>query len=685
MIIDEYYTEFMQDMFARSGAEENFTEVIFTERMCDFLVDQATIENYAYTGYKNSPRGIRADAWDYNDDTEILSLFTTDFRFNSELETLSNADVNRNFRRLERFFTESMDHKFLAALEESSPGYELAQEIYDKNRAKVISRIQFFLLSNTQLSKRVSAIATNEIEGYSCTYDIWDISRLHRIESSGKAREDITVDFQEFVPKGIPCLPAFTGSDEFASYLLVMPGEVVADLYDRYGERLLEQNVRTFLQFRGKVNRGIRNTIQNEPEMFFAYNNGLTATAEQVQTDNLSGRIQSVTNLQIVNGGQTTASLFTANKNKNNKVNLSKVYVQVKLTVIPPEKIETVVPRISEYANTQNKVSAADFFSNHPFHLRVEEISRRLWAPSPQGGLRESHWFYERARGQYANAQANLTSAKQKEFLSKNPRSQMFTKTDLAKFEYSLGMQPHIVSSGAQKNFARFASETGQEWEKDEKQFNELYFQNVIAKAILFRFLDKSVMKQDWYGGYKANINTYSLAKLAHMVSETGRSLDLTQIWRDQKISPALETQLLIIAELVNEHIQDTPESVTNVTEWCKKEWCWKKLQSLPIPLHNDVVSGLLDNDEVKWQVKDAKKIQKMDNGIKAQEYVVEKGAQYWKEVAKFGLAGTFLTDKEMDIMGIACQVPNKIPSEKQSEIVMDVEERLTGEGLFLE
>ena len=203
-----------------------------------------------------------------------------------------------------------------------------------------------------------------------------------------------------------------------------------------------------FFSFGAKSIKGIRNTIQNEPEMFFAYNNGLTTTAESVETDTARERIRSVTNFQIVNGGQTTASIFTATK--KDKAALSKVYVQVKLTVIPPERAEVVVPRISEYANTQNKVSAADFFSNHPFHLRIEELSRRIWAPSPVGGLRETHWFYERARGQYANAQANLTPAKLREFLAKNPRPQMFTKTDLAKFEYSMSMRPHIVSSPAQ-------------------------------------------------------------------------------------------------------------------------------------------------------------------------------------------------------------------------------------------
>jgi len=683
MSINEYYTEFMQSIYARSGAEQNFTETVFTEQMCDFLVDIATVQNYTYSVYRNSTRGIRVDAWDFIEDSEDLYLFITDFRFSNEIETLSNSDVLRDFRRLEKFFTESLKHDFQFSLEESSPGYELAREIYQLNQSKIISTVHFFLITNAQLSKRVLELNRKNIEGFNCTYSIWDISRLYRLELSGKVREDIIIDFKDFVAEGIPCLPAFTGSDEFASYLLVMPGIILADLYDKFGERLLEQNVRTFLQFRGNVNKGIRNTIQNEPEMFFAYNNGLTTTAESVQTNISHNKILSVKNLQIVNGGQTTASIFTAAK--KNKADLSKVYVQIKLTIIQPEKVEFVVPRISEYANTQNKVSAADFFSNHPFHLRIEEFSRRLWAPSPQGGLRESHWFYERARGQYVNAQANLSQSKKNEFLNKNPRAQMFTKTDLAKFEYSIAKQPHIVSMGAQKNFAKFANEIGQRWENNEKQFNELYFQNIISKAILFRFLDKNIMKQSWYGGYKANIITYSLSKLSDMISKTGKFLNYEQIWKDQKLLPSLEDQLLIIAELVNKHIQDTPDGITNVTEWCKKESCWARLQEKPLSLSQEVEINLIGDEEVKSQKVEAEKTQKIDNGIFTQKYVLEKGGNYWKQLAKFGLEESFLSPKEMSILEIACSIPYKIPSEKQSVIIVNVEEKLKKEGFFIE
>ena len=416
--------------------------------------------------------------------------------------------------------------------------------------------------------------------------------------------------------------------------------------------------------------------------MFFAYNNGLTTTAESVETDKARERIRSVTNFQIVNGGQTTASIFTATK--KDKAALSKVYVQVKLTVIPPERAEAVVPRISEYANTQNKVSAADFFSNHPFHLRIEELSRRIWAPSPVGGLRETHWFYERARGQYANAQANLTPAKLREFLAKNPRPQMFTKTDLAKFEYSMSMRPHIVSLGAQHNFAAFANEIGQTWEKNDKQFNELYFRHLIAKALLFRFLDKSIMRQSWYGGYKANIITYSLAKLAQMVSDTGRHLNLEQIWRDQSLSPALEAQLLAIAEEVNRKIQETPDTITNVTEWCKKESCWQGIRETPIPIRQDLEGELLDAEEVSDKKKGAERIQKIDDGIMSQQYVLAKGAEYWKRVAEYGLDRACLSPKEMSIIAIACQIPSKLPTERQSDVVLQIEKRVIEEGFFV-
>lgn len=676
--LDEFYNDMMQTIHASAEGSQDFSEVIFTEHVCDFLVEQAVLEDYASVGFRKTGKALRADAWHYSAETGTLYLMVTDFRFEPKIQSLTASDVKAGFKRVQNFFSECLKNKFYQALEESASVYEVARSVFEA--ANEIRQVQFILLSNASLSKRVKSLERQTRDGRTFSFDVWDTSRLHRIVSSGKAREDIQIDFTEYADEGIPCLNAFGGSKDYRSFLLVMPGPLVARLYGKYGERLLEQNVRTFLQFRGKVNKGIRNTIANEPEMFFAFNNGLSATAEHVIIDAESGHLRSVTNLQIVNGGQTTASLFTAWR--KSQIDLSDVYVQVKLSVIPSEKVESVVPKISEFANTQNKVNAADFFANHPFHLRIEEISRRLWAPSTSGDLRETHWFYERARGQYSNAQAHLSSAGKIEFLALNPRSQMFTKTDLAKFQNTFDKLPHIVSRGAQKNFAEFASKVGSRWDAQEKQFNELYFRHLIAKAILFRYLDRMILKQPWYGGgYKANIVTYTLAKFAHMAEQLNRVPDYETIWKKQQPSFALEGELLRLAEVVNDELQRTPPSVRNVTEYCKKEFCWERVRGLNLPLSAEVIAELVNPRSFDALKREAVSTQRQDNAIQAEVAVVEKGAQHWLRLREWIKKHPVLSPKELGVLNIACDIPRKIPSEKQAAILIEAEARAIQEG----
>jgi hypothetical protein len=679
MELKEFYDEFMQDVYARSGADEDFHESIFTEIMCEELIEQARIEDYTLINFIKTSKGIRLDAWNHNPDSELLSLIVTDFRYPDQTQTLNTTEVIKAIGQGEKFLSESINPRFYSSLEESTPGYEFAQAICSGHMK--VSVIEYILLSNAVTSDRMKQIPEKQMGDVRVTYDIWDLSRIHRIRSSKNAREDIIIDFTENHPAGIPCLPAFTGSETSKSYLFVIPGNHLADLYDRYGERLLEQNVRTFLQFRGNVNKGIRNTIQNEPDMFFAYNNGICATAEHVDTDDDNRRIRSIVNMQIVNGGQTTASIFTSRRKL--KHDLSRVYVQVKLTVIEPDIVEEVVPKISEYANTQNKVSAADFYSNHPFHLRIEGIARRLWAPSQSGGLRETHWFYERARGQYTNAQANLTPAQQRAFLEQSPRQQMFTKTDLAKYIQSYDMLPHTVSNGAQKNFGDFAGKMATQWMKSETDFNELFFKQLIAKAIIFKQLDKMIMKQAWYGGYKANIVTYTIAKIVYEVSNHDRQLELLNIWTKQDVSDALSAQVLDLAENVNLWIKDTPAGIKNISEWCKKVQCWERIKAEPYMISPELMKETIDLEQIVELKSKAARIQKIDNGINCQTYVFKKGAEYWQRLSAWALEKRLLSDKEMDILTVACLIPDRIPSEKQSAVVRQIEQQAFEEGYW--
>jgi hypothetical protein len=358
-----------------------------------------------------------------------------------------------------------------------------------------------------------------------------------------------------------------------------MPGKLLADLYGQYSSRLLEQNVRSFLQARAAVNKGIRDTILTDPEMFFAYNNGITATASRVEVISADGSLQitEIEDLQIVNGGQTTASLF--HTRRKDKADLEKVFVQMKLSVVSSDLAERVVPKISEYANTQNKVNAADFFSNHPYHIRMEEYSRRIWAPAAAGAQRETKWFYERARGQFIDAQAKLTAAESKRFLAEYPKTQMFTKTDLAKYENVWEEHPRFVNLGAQKNFAKFAERISEEWKADPDKFDEGYYHKVIARAIIFKNAEKIVSEQSWYGGgYRANIVTYTIALLGYCADARRCSFDFQKIWRRQSMDPVLGDAIARVGHLVQEDLSKPPERISNVTEWAKRDACWQRL-----------------------------------------------------------------------------------------------------------
>ena len=276
MNIEDYFEEFTQDLHAQAGAGSDFLRSTFVEHMCSLIEDDGFIPSFSQTDYKHTSRGLAVDAWAYDEDLSKLTLFVTDYRDSGGLETLTQSEVTDGFNRLGRFLEACLKKDFASSLDESMPVTELAWFISERHSK--IKQLSLVILSNARLSSRVMKLPIKSVGGIASTYEIWDFERIHRVETSGKAREDIQIDFCAFEKQGIPCLPAYLGEDSMKSYLLVMPGCIVAELYEKYGERLLEQNVRTFLQFRGNINKGMRNTIKNEPHMFFSYNNGLSST-----------------------------------------------------------------------------------------------------------------------------------------------------------------------------------------------------------------------------------------------------------------------------------------------------------------------------------------------------------------------------------------------------------------------
>lgn len=678
--VEEFFHDFRQETLAGAEANSTYQLEAFMEAVSNELIETGFVEGFEHCHYR-APRGMRVDGFWFNDEA-ALDIFVADFDCRRELETLTRTDVDASFKRAVNFFEASLQGQLEPDV--TTPEYGLVRQIAD--RRAMLRHVNFYLTSERVLSDRFQGLPDNEIGGIRATYHIWDIARFQRQRSSRGHKEPLNIDFVELFGNGIACLPANLGSDSYRSYLIVMPAPILAALYDRYSARLLEQNVRTFLQARAQVNKGIRATILNEPQMFFAYNNGITATAQEVETRTTDAGLQIVrmTDLQIVNGGQTTASLF--HTQRRDKADLSNIFVQMKLSVIDSEQSEMVVPRISEYANTQNRVNAADFFSNHPFHVRMAEFSRRIWAPAQQGAQRESKWFYERARGQYIDAQSKLTAGEQKRFRAEYPKAQMLTKTDLAKFENVFDDHPRWVNLGGQKNFARYALRIGREWEKSSDGFNELYFKRVIARGILFRATERLVSAQTWYnGGYRANIVAYTLAMLGEIARRRKATVDYQRIWTIQAVDEMLSQALAIIAAAVNESIIRPPQGISNISEWCKREGCWTRLveqaDDITKLLPEELWAGFISAEDNKHETKSARQTQKIDNGIEAQRQVIAIAPATWQRLRAQMSAKRLLTPKEVGIMQIAAQIPNKIPTESQSRVLLEILKKSQVEG----
>lgn len=681
--VEEFFHDFRQEMLAGAEANSTYQLEAFMEAASNELSETGFVEGFEYCHYR-APRGMRVDGYWFNDEG-VLDIYVADFDCRRELETLTRTDVEAAFKRVVNFLEASLEGTLEPDV--TTPEYGLVHQIAD--RRSLLRQVNFFLTSERVLSDRFQTLPDNEVGGIRATYHIWDMARFQRQRSSRGHKESLNIDFVELFGSGISCLPANLGSDSYQSFLIVMPATILSALYDRYSTRLLEQNVRTFLQARAQVNKGIRATILNEPHMFFAYNNGITATAQHVETEVTGSGLQitRITDLQIVNGGQTTASLF--HTQRRDKADLSKIFVQMKLSVIDSEQSETIVPRISEYANTQNRVNAADFFSNHPFHVRMADFSRRIWAPAQQGAQRETKWFYERTRGQYVDAQAKLTAGEQKRFRAEYPKTQMFTKTDLAKFENVWDDHPKWVNLGGQKNFARYALRIGNEWENSSDDFNEFYFRRAIARGILFRATEKLVSIQPWYnGGYRANIVAYTLSMLGEISKRRKATLDYQRIWNSQAIDEVLTRVLEIIMKEVNIDITHPPQGISNISEWCKKDGCWGRLaeqaDAISDLLPEEFWTRLASAEDNRIEAKTARQTQKIDNGIEAQERVITIPASSWRTLHTQMSNKQLLTPKEISILNVAAQMPAKIPTESQSRVLIGILEKCKNEGIVL-
>lgn len=581
LAIKKFIVELNDEVATRCDQEPDRAEpmepdVALAQAVLEYLEEEGITEEAQLCPFADvsGRRRCAITAFSLTESGDRLDLFISKFiKSDSEVASLPASELSDLSGKAARF----LDYASKAdwnRFSENAEALEAARRIHSS--LEMLSSVRVFILTNAIVRDR--EVEGLKVAGVQITFEVIDGERLSRISKSSTSRQDIQIDFVSMNGRPLACLEMSPRTPEYDTYLAIFSGDLLFELFERYGQRLFEFNVRSFLQAKGKVNKGIRDSLRDNPDRFMAYNNGIVATADFLEVGLFHGEtvISKITGLQIVNGAQTTASIHRAKK--ADKIDLSKVSVAVKITKVASEKLQEFVPLISRFANTQNAIQIADLSANNNFHIELERLSSQLWCPGE-----ETRWFYERARGAYQDAlqREGSTPAKRREFKRITPVSQKITKTDLARYLMAWMGRPHIVSMGAQKNFAVFMSELPELFPADWKP-NQEFFRRCISQAILFRSCER-VVRAHKFAAYRANIVVYTYALLAHL---TKGEVDFDEVWKAQGISEQLESALSKWAKLVDSTIRKSA-GAKNVTEWCKKPECWNAIRSLPISLQD--------------------------------------------------------------------------------------------------
>lgn len=568
--VEAFKQDFDEQLLLSDDPKSQFTDIAI-----EYIQGAGDVNQVSRCEYY-SKSGVAIDAWGFNGDDELttIDLFLTNYIDPIEGASMSSSELDRYFNRLQRFYEQAQTGLIFSKIDdEKSDLYQIAQLIKDTEK---IDRIRLFVLTNAIAAADYDKDNIELENGTMCEFFVWDAKRIMRQDDILSGKNPIVVDFEGDYNCTLPCVKMPDVSDNVSCYLCIIPGIVLSQVYHKYHQQILEMNVRTFLQFKGTSNKGIRDTLighkataaekrkgimdaDAEPDMFFAYNNGISATATEVKLNESGTAITKIKTLQIVNGGQTTAAIDSVIRMPDTDISkLSQVYVAMKISVIKDkDKESSIVPRISRYANTQSVVKKSDFNINEEFLVELEQRSREEWVLN-SAGKPVSKWFFERTRGQYLDKAKRQTGSKaEREFYAEYPKSQMFDKTTLSKFMMAWDQNPASVCKGGENNYSVFFERT----KKSGVKFDKTRYERTIAKAILFKAIDAFYGKDGLQlPGYKSNMVAYTVSLLSHA---SARALDLDAIWKEQcVISPSVFNDLTIdlysiYARLINgaEHV----------------------------------------------------------------------------------------------------------------------------------
>lgn len=750
MEYQEYKEEFLDTLRADSVHSGTDTEEEFLNHTFDLLVDFNELDSPEMTGMGDKKgkggRLMRADGYCFDETDHSLILLISDFQDSKEPDKLTRTRVDELYWRLYYFLDEVCNGNMTTYFDDSDDVLKISDYIRrrmnsDSNDPQLVLKVKFYILTNKELDTRLLStnlletiisntrgkkkkakttkkIKKDDFNGKPLEITLWYPERFFEMENSNNT-EPIVIDIpKDYGLTGIPCIKGNIGDNlDYEAYIAIIPGKLLADIYIEHGSRVLEGNVRAFLGTGGSksVNSGIKRTINTDPTKFFTYNNGIATTASDVETALIDGQlyITRIVALQIINGGQTTASLAEAVLKKTNP-ELSGIFVPMKLTVIDDRESEdengirfydAMVQSIAKFANSQNKVTAADLFSNDPFHIQMEKMSKRYLAPPSQSAI-PTGWYYERSRKKYKQEQLKLSKDSQKRFWSKFPKAQIITKEQLAMYITAVfSLRPDIVSRGKNWTMKAFGTEISETYRKNKDAFNEFYFKKCICAAIIYRTVDRYLeMHKDsartptgfWYktGGYKLNIVPYSIAKIISSIPK-GYSLDWNQIWNKQAVSSAFMHEIEIATKMTNDFISDSSGVI--VTEYCKKPLTWEKFRDkTDYSLSDEFLRELVSITEVQEQEHEARNEKKEDNNLQSIMTIINYGVDYWQNLVRIAQDNRISVSyqeltaiKALTDMSITGKVPitssGKVPSKvlKSIQMVRALEDKLKTEGLL--
>lgn len=630
--LKEFAVDFSEDIRAASSGSGEIEELEMLNIVKEKLGECKTINDPQFFYWSLPYEKSRASLYGYDIDEfdSSVSLFMSDF--GDPMHTILQKDAQRmidealNFIR---FSIKGTDKVFEKLLENEV--FDLYDQILQLNKTAVgITKIKVILVSNGKQSSR-SRIDLSPIGNIDVELQYWDIVWINANCNASATMEDIIIDandeeYSSLMEKGLPCLPVPQVDNTFECYQCVVPGKLLSNVYRKYGSRLLEGNVRSFLTTKTSVNKEIQGTINKCPARFYVYNNGIAAIASSVVVEKVDGsqHITRIENIQIVNGGQTTASLAYSEQKRG--VDLSLISVPMKLTVIKvdndekKEQLGELIQKISETSNSQNKVSAADFFSNHPFHLKIKKFSETLSQPGPK---HPTYWFYERVRGEYDQSIMLKPKKEQDIFKQRHPKEQKMTKSDFAKFYYLKEKQPDLVSQGETAYSKAMSKEINANWETDQSKYNELYFKENAAVCRIYRTLEPLVTKKnlEWFSGsYRAQILAYAIASFFLLLERDNKRFNFTAVW-DRGLTDNAISELLSLSHFVYEVLTDPSRQEENVTQYAKKKYCWDTMKNRIAKYHisyDAIQPYIIDLDEYIAQKKEAKSDQELTDEVNA-------------------------------------------------------------------